>query len=112
MDNNIFKRSLIIQKAKERWDSKTEIEKKRSAKKYRFIQNGNVNWLKQYDDLNYWQKSILIKGQLIRNYDELSNKVKTHIMRDFGLSRFASKWYKLPSNDKKILLNSVLRNNE
>ena len=66
MDNNIFKRSLIIQKAKERWDSKTEIEKKRSAKKYRFIQNGNVNWLKQYDDLNYWQKSILIKGQLIK----------------------------------------------
>ena len=116
MSDNIFERTSIIQHAKDKWNAKTDVQKRRSAKKYKFISNYGVNkpsgWLKTYDELNNWQKNILIKGQLIRNYDELPNKVKTHIMKDFGLSTFASKWYKLPSSDKKILLNSVLRNNE
>lgn len=114
MDKNILSQSTIIREAKEKWDSKSEEEKKYSAKKYKHIRQPttqNISWLQPYDDLNVWQKNILIKGQLIRTYDSLPNKVKTHIMKHFGLSTFSSKWFRLPSVDKKILLKRVLSTN-
>jgi len=114
--NIILSHEAIVEKAKEKWNSKGSSEKIRSGHKYRHIfEKLNlpfVDWDNSFKDLSKSQISILIKGELIRTYDSMPNKQKTKIKEHFGLSSFSSKWFKLPSCDKKILLNSVLKHEE
>ena len=111
---NILSTRSITNKASERWNRKTPSEKVRSSLKYKhiFVKHNlpSTDWSNNFSNLTKQQRNILIKGELIRTYDALANIDKTRIKQKFGLSHFASKWFKLSSKDKKILLNSVLNN--
>lgn len=112
MDNNILNKENILARAKLNWDEKNKHTRIRAGSKYRhFLSKHRFptnDWENEFDNLTKYQKNVLIKGELIRLYDSLPNLSKTKIMRDFGLSTFSSKWYKLPCEDKKILLNCVI----
>lgn len=112
--NDILSNHTVTKRAKERWDKKTPTEKLRSSSKYKHIfvkhKLPTTDWSNPFSRLTKYQRNILIKGELIRTYDALANSDKTVIKRKFGLSHFASKWFKLSPQDKKILLNSILRN--
>ena len=111
--SNTLSHETIVNKAKEKWNSKISADRIRCGRKYHHIFEKlnlpKVDWDNQFDDLSKSQINILIKGELIRTYDSMPNKEKTKIKNHFGLSMFASKWFRLPSCDKKILLNSVLK---
>ena len=113
MNESILNKTEILERAKNKWNDKTESKKIKAGTKYqRFLDKFNFtisNWDNCFDELTKYQQNIIIKGELIRTYDSLPNISKTRIMRDFGLSSFSSKWYKLPSSDKKILLNHLIR---
>ena len=111
--NTILSRESIVERAKEKWDSKPSLEKLRSSHKYKHIfeklKLPSVDWDNEFSKLSQSQTNILIKGELIRTYDSMPNKDKTRIKNDYGLSQFSSKWFKLAPCDKKILLNSILK---
>jgi hypothetical protein len=111
---NLLSHNSIVERAMNRWNSKTSTEKIRSSHKYKHIFEKlnipSVNWDTEFSKLSKRQASILIKGELIRSYDSMPNIDKTKIKNKFGLSTFSSKWFRLPPTDKKILLNSVLNN--
>lgn len=113
MNGNILDKSDILARAKLKWDKKSKINRIRSGSKYKhFFEKHRLqinDWANDFDDLTNNQQNVIVKGELIRTYDSLDNVLKTTIMRDFGLSEFSSKWYKLPCGDKKILLNYVIR---
>lgn len=113
-DSKILSRDSIINKAKEKWDNKKASDRLRSGSKYRHIfvkyNLPSNDWSVDFNKLNQHQKSVLLKGELIRQYDSLSNLDKTKIKRKFGLLHFSSKWFKLLPQDKKTLLNSILYN--
>ena len=111
--NDILSRTIILKKAKQKWDSKTKEEKVRSSRKYKHIfanlgDNSRINWNVSFSQLSKRQSNIIIKGELIRTYDALSNYDKTKLKIKHNLSKFSSKWFKLPSNDKYKLLNYIL----
>lgn len=111
---NILSHKSIEERTKSRWDSKSCMERVRTSTKYRHIfakyHLPSNDWSNVFNELSSHQRNILLKGELIRTYDSLANKDKTRIKKEFGLSHFSSKWFKLPSRDKKILLKSVLSN--
>ncbi len=111
--SNVLSHETIIRRTKERWNLKGSTEKIRSGHKYRHVFEKlnlpSVGWDNSFENLSTSQMNILIKGELIRTYDSMPNKQKTRIKEHFGLSEFSSKWFRLPSCDKKILLNSVLK---
>ena len=110
---NFLSRDSIIKRAEERWNSKPSSEKIRSSRKYKHIfEKLNlpiVDWDNEFSKLSTSQTNILIKGELIRTYDSLPNSEKTKVKRKFGLTTFSSKWFRLLPSDKKVLLNSVLK---
>ena len=112
-ENAVLSYGTIVERAKEKWNSKTSIERIRCGNKYRHVfeklKLPSVNWENTFDDLSQSQTNILIKGELIRTYDSMSNREKTNIKNKYGLSSFSSKWFRLAPCDKKILLNSVLK---
>lgn len=112
--DNILSNQSITKRASEKWDKKSPIEKMHSSSKYKhiFVKHNlpSTDWLNSFSRLNKFQRNILIKGELIRTYDALANREKTFIKKKFGLSNFATKWFKLSPRDKKILLNSILNN--
>jgi hypothetical protein len=109
----VLSRDSIVERAKEKWDSKPSLEKLRSSHKYKHIferlKLPSVEWDNEFEKLSKNQINILVKGELIRTYDSMSNKDKTKIKNEFGLSTFSSKWFRLPPCDKKILLNSIIK---
>lgn len=111
---NVISNHTIKKRAKERWDAKTPSEKLRTSSKYKhiFVKHNlpTSDWSNCFSKLTKQQRNILIKGELIRTYDALANSDKTIIKNKFGLSHFASKWFKLSPQDKKTLLNSILNN--
>ncbi len=113
MNSPNLDKTEILARAKLKWDSKDEANRVRAGSKYQHFLDKfkfQVNdWKNDFDNLSKRQQSVLTKGELIRTYDSLQNKAKTKIMREFGLSSFSSKWYKLPGKDKKILLNYIIR---
>ncbi len=113
MNNTILNKSDILARAKISWDGKSDEAKLRAGNKYQhFLDKYNFptnDWLNSFDELSKHQQNVIVKGELIRFYDSLPNVQKTHIMRDFELSEFSSKWYKLPGIDKKKLLNYIIR---
>lgn len=104
----------ITKKASERWNAKTSTERLKTSSKYRHIfvkYNLEKNdWTNQFAELSRHQQNILLKGELIRTYDAMSNKDKSKIKEHFGLPRFSSKWFKLDQKGKKLLLSSILNN--
>lgn len=108
----ILSKGAIIERAKEKWDSKGESKRLMCGKKYQHIFDTlkleMTPWSNNFEKLTQSQKSILIKGELIRTYDNLPNSEKTNLKKQFGLGNFSSKWYRLTSSDKKLLLNSIL----
>jgi hypothetical protein len=102
----------IIESAKNKWNSKDVENRGKISLKYKhFFKKFNLkenDWLNDFEHLSKCQQNVIIKGELIRIYDSLSNASKTSIMREFGLTKFSSKWYKLSGADKKALLNYVL----
>jgi hypothetical protein len=113
MNEKILNKSDILARAKLKWDKKSDINRIRAGSKYKhFFEKHKLpinDWSNAFDGLTVHQQNVIVKGELIRTYDSLENISKTQIMRDFGLSSFSSKWYKLPCDDKKILLNYVIR---
>ena len=109
---DLLSRNTIENRAKIRWNSKSEPERIRASSKYRHVFEkfnlSHTSWNGAYDTLKRAQRNILVKGELIRTYDALSNKQKTAIKKECGLSVFSSKWFRLPSDDKKKLLELVL----
>ena len=112
MYHSVLDRNDILLKAKQFWNNKDTVTRVRIGNKYQHIVSRldfkTNDWANEFDSLLKNQQNLIIKGELIRFYDSLPNKDKTAIMRDFGLSVFSSKWYKLPGEDKKILLNYIL----
>ena len=113
MDEHSINKIEILARAKSKWNEKSEANKIRAGSKYeRFFKKFNFpvsNWVCDFDELSKHQQSVITKGELIRTYDSLPNIEKTRIKREFGLSMFSSKWFKLPSADKKILLNYIIK---
>lgn len=100
--------------AKNKWNAKTIDERIKASFKYKHIFSkyklSSNDWSNTYDGLSEHQRNILLKGQLIARYDALPNSAKTRIKKELGLSAFSSKWFKLSSRDKKILLKNVITN--
>lgn len=108
----LLSKTEIVARAKEKWDAKSERIRLMAGKKYQHIFDGlnlkTVYWGNKFDTLTHSQKSVLIKGELIRTYDKLSFHDKTIVKRIYGLEKLSNKWFKLAPKDKKLLLNSVL----
>ena len=104
----------LTSEARRKWDLKCGGDKARCGLKYHhvFTRLGldEMDWEGPFDSLSKSQRNILIKGELIRTYDGMSNSDKTDIKKRLGLSSFSSKWFKLLADDKKKLLNYVLGN--
>lgn len=99
----------IIKNALTRWNSKSDDEKIKASRKYKHLFNGkDVVWNVSFDKLTKHQQIILIKGELIRTYDSLSNIDKTIIKKQLSLTEFSSKWYKLSKEDKNTLLKQII----
>jgi hypothetical protein len=113
MSETSLNKTEILARAKLKWDSKDNANRVRAGSKYQhFLDKFKLqtnDWTNDFDHLSPHQQNVITKGELIRTYDSLPNISKTSIMREFGLSLFSSKWYKLPGKDKKILLNYVIR---
>ena len=113
-DNISFNLSCdaITRKAEKVWNSKDERKRLHAGRKYKHVflkfHLPENDWRNDFSELTQCQKNIIIKGELIRTYDRLSNHNKTEIKKHFGLSSFSTKWFKLPPEDKKILLTSIL----
>ena len=111
-NGNIISSKLIKKRAEERWDSKSKDERVRTSLKYRhiFVKHNlpMEDWSNSFSKLTKYQRNILIKGELIRTYDALSNKAKSLIKKKFCLSHFKTKWFKLSADDKAKLLTSIL----
>ena len=112
-DSKIFlSKREIVARAKKKWDSKSERVRLMCGKKYQHIFDGlklkTVCWDNNFDKLTQSQRSVLIKGELIRTYDGLPFHDKITVKRIYGLERLSNKWFKLAPKDKKLLLNSVL----
>lgn len=107
-------RTEIIERAEKRWDDRTSEGKIKKSNKYHHIINkiGSSNklnpWTEKFSNLSQDQKRLLIRGELIRTYDSLSNQEKTKIKERLKLSTFSSKWFRLPPNDKKKILLKIL----
>jgi len=103
----------ILARAKLSWNNKSDSSKIKAGNKYQaFLEKFNLptnDWLNDFDNLTKHQQNVIIKGELIRYYDSLPNIQKTYIMREFELSNFSSKWYKLSGADKKKLLNYIIK---
>ena len=109
---DIFSKESIIKRAKETWDLSSDFYKQKKApQKYNHIfKSKNIvinDWDNIFDNLANPQKRILIKGELIRTYDDLPNSDKTKIKKMLNLSVFSSKWYRLPKEDKNKLLKYI-----
>lgn len=109
--DEILSYDKLITDASNKWDCKTIEARKKSAHKYKHIFN-NLNldensWIGDFSSLSLPQRRILFKGELIRVYDSLENGTKSLIMTKYGLKKFASKWFRLQSCDKKNLLNHI-----
>lgn len=113
MNEPILNKNDILAHAKASWDKKSIDAREKAGRKYQhFLDKYNLpftDWINDFDKLTKYQQNVIVKGELIRFYDSLPNKSKTHIMRSFGLSEFSSKWYKLPSVDKKKLLDYIVK---
>lgn len=109
---DIFNKESINNRTRENWNYKDKNSRLKSGGKYQHIfdkvKKPIIDWSEEFDKLTKHQQNILIKGELIRTYDSLSNHDKTTLKREFELSTFSSKWYKLPSADKNKLLKFVL----
>ena len=103
----------IIERAKDKWNSRSSSERLKCSNKYHHILvkigAQPKPWDEEFSKLSFRQKNILIKGELIRTYDSLSNQEKTKIKEKLGLSTFSSKWFKLPPSDKRKLLLEILQ---
>ena len=105
----IIEKVKIVSLAKERWNNTSIEEREAIGEKYKhFLKIEPIGWNHDFDTLEDRQRNVLVKGQLIRWYDSLPNKIKTKIMQNIGLSSFSSKWYRLSSSDKRKLLNCVI----
>lgn len=106
----------ILERAKNKWNQRTSDDKIKCSIKYHhiFLKIGSQpkTWNVDFSNLDPRQKSILIKGELIRTYDALPNQIKTKIKEKYGLTTFASKWFRLPSCDKKKLLMEITKTND
>ena len=106
----IFNSKSIKKRAEKSWNEKVEKSKRACGCKYAHIiekfypKYVNCPWDCDFNNLSKPQQVILTKGELIRTYDSLSNHDKTKIKKELKLSTFATKWYKLPSEDKSKLL--------
>lgn len=113
MTDNVLNRADILARAKLSWNNKSLEARIKAGGKYQHFWNKfklpTNDWVNEFDNLTVYQQNVIIKGELIRFYDSLPNLQKTHIMREFGLSSFSSKWYKLSGEDKKKLLNYVIK---
>lgn len=109
---SFFDPSSIKERARQKWNNKSEGKRLSDGKKYQFIflkqKRPYHDWASSFDDLTKFQQNLIIKGELIRTYDALPNFIKTRIKKKTNLNTFSSKWYKLPSDDKKKLLDFVL----
>ena len=114
--DSLLSHEAIIKRAEHKWNLKSSMDKIRCGRKYRHIFEKlnlpTTNWDNPFSSLSKRQMNILIKGELIRTYDSMLNIDKSHLKERFGLSSFSSKWFRLPSCDKKILLNTILRHEQ
>ena len=115
-DNNaskILSQKAIVRRAENNWNQKDISKRVSAGSKYRHIfkkfHMQENDWKNNFADLSENQRSILVKGELIRTYDGLPNHKKTALKQHFGLSTFSTKWFKLPPGDKKILLTSITK---
>lgn len=105
---DIISYEAILKRTEDDWDCKTFKEKKRKGKKFTYVcKLYNVkdnNWILPFNSLSSFQKSLLIKGEVIRTYNALPNKDKTILKNYWNLHKFATKWYNLLSVDKITIL--------
>ncbi len=114
MTNGILCYDIIHQNAKAHWNEKTATERLKNGAKYKhiFAKYGFkcMEWSNDFDGLSKRQKNILVKGELIRTYDKLTNEEKANVKGKYKLGKFSSKWFKLSPQDKSKLLKSILYN--
>ena len=99
----------IMSLARNSWNGKSDNEKRKIARKYnhffRDLGLSHRDWSNTFDMLTKPQRKVLFKRELIKVYDSLDNSIKSNIMKDIHLRKFSSKWFKMPSCDKRTLLN-------
>lgn len=108
-----FDSNGIYYNAKYSWNALSSEEKQKKGNKYsksdsiaQYIKD--CEWNVEFDELNEKQKILLMKSILIKTYDSLSNNIKTEIMKEYGLSKFSSKWFRMPKNDRSTICSKVL----
>lgn len=110
--SEIFNKDAIEARARNFWDDKSSNARNKIGRKYNHLFIGAedtlIPWDNNFNELLKVQKNLIVKGELIRTYDNLPNKDKTKLKNMFGLSVFSSKWFKLPSKDKELLLKFVI----
>ena len=113
MTDDILSQEAIVCRAEKNWNERDERKRVSAGIKYKHIFEKfgmpENDWKNDFAELSDPQKSILIKGELIRTYDNLPNPKKSALKRHLGLSTFSTKWFKLPPGDKKKLLISITK---
>ena len=113
MTDDILSQEAIVCRAEKNWNERDERKRVSAGMKYKHIFEKfgmpENDWRSEFARLSEPQRSILIKGELIRTYDKLPNFQKSVLKRNLGLSTFSTKWFKLPPEDKKKLLTSITR---
>lgn len=111
--SKVISKKAIVCRAEKNWNNRNEEKRVSAGNKYKHIfkkfHMPENDWKNNFAELSESQQSILIKGELIRTYDSLPNFKKTILKRQLGLSTFSTKWFRLPPNDKKILLTSITK---
>ena len=106
---DILDKKQIRERASNRWDSFNPIERIRESRKYSHITNYRVSeWVSEFNFLDESKKNILIKGELIRTYDNMLLSDKKKLTNEAHLSKFETKWVKFSSVDKDKLLTYIL----
>ena len=106
---DILDKKQVQDRAAVRWNSFGPIERLKEGHKYGHItQIKNSDWVLDFDQLTPFIQNILVKGELIRTYDNMLMSDRKKLTNEAHLSKFETKWFKFSSVDKEKLLKYVL----
>ena len=106
---DILDKEQIRERAANKWNSFSPIERLKKSQKYNHLGPfKNSEWVLDFDLLGQSKQNILIKGELIRTYDNMLISDRKKLTNEAHLSKFETKWVKFSPIDKEKLLNYVL----
>ena len=107
---DIIDKNHIKLRAERFWNEQNQIQRIKEGKKYIHACNGlhPIDWVYDFKHLNERQQNVIIKGELIRTYDNMLISDKKKLTNEACLSKFETKWYKMSPKDKNKILKHIL----